>query len=99
MSDQSVIVNDQLHRFEQAADGEVAFLDYKLEGDRLTLVHTEVPDALEGRGLGSLLVKAALSYAQENDFTVIPVCEFVKSYLKRHPQAADNVRLAEVEHG
>jgi predicted GNAT family acetyltransferase len=46
-----------------------------------------------------LLVKAALSYAQENDFTVIPVCEFVKSYLKRRPEAADNVRLAEVEHG
>jgi predicted GNAT family acetyltransferase len=99
MADPSVTVNDQLLRFEHAADGEVAFLDYKLEGDRLTLVHTEVPEALEGRGLGGVLVKAALSYAQENDLTVIPVCSFVRSYLKRHPEAANGVRLAEVEHG
>ncbi len=98
MTDPSVTVNDELSRFEHVADGEVAFLDFKLEGEVLTLVHTEVPEALEGRGLGSLLAKAALSYAKEKDLTVVPVCSFVQSYLKRHPEAAEGIRLAEVEH-
>ena len=44
-------------------DGTVATLEYKLHGDRLHLVHTEVPAAFRGHGVGGRLVEAALAKA------------------------------------
>jgi uncharacterized protein len=54
-------------------------------------VHTEVPDALEGRGYGAALAEAALGWAREEGATVIPSCPFVSAYITRHPAYADLV--------
>ncbi|MGH2758279.1 MAG: GNAT family N-acetyltransferase [Actinomycetota bacterium] len=97
--DAGVAVNDARHRFEHDVDGHVAFLDYRLEEDRLTLVHTEVPEALGGRGLGAKLVSAALAYAKENGLTVVPQCSYVRSYLERKPEAAAGITVADPEDG
>ena len=94
-----VTVNEELHRFEHAVDGQVAFLDYRLDGDRLTLVHTEVPESLEGRGLGAVLVKGALAHAKEQALTVVPQCSYVRSYLERKPDAAEGITIADPEDG
>jgi predicted GNAT family acetyltransferase len=50
------------------------------------LLHTEVPDALEGQGYGAALAKAALSYAKDEGMKVIPSCPFVSTYVRRHPE-------------
>lgn len=71
-------------RFEVEADGHLAILEYALEEGAIALVHTEVPPQLEGRGLGSKLVKAALDYAEGQGLKVIPQCPFVASYIERH---------------
>ena len=62
-------------------------------GKRLALIHTEVPEAPEGRGLASLLAKTALDYARSNDLTVVPICPFVRSYLEKHPDEAARTKL------
>lgn len=77
------------HRFELDADGEMAFADYRREGGVLTVMHTEVPKRLEGRGIGSRLVAGILTIARAEGLTVVPHCSFVKAYIKRHPQHAD----------
>jgi predicted GNAT family acetyltransferase len=41
--------NTERHRFELDADGHVAFSNYKRADGVLTILHTEVPKALEGR--------------------------------------------------
>ena len=56
-------------------------------GSRFT--HTEVPDALEGRGIGKRLVKAALDDARAQGLKVVPVCPFVKHYIENHPETQD----------
>jgi uncharacterized protein len=58
--------NTALHRFELHVDGEVAVVVYEKAGDLLRLIHTEVPESLEGKGVGSKLVGAVLRFAQEN---------------------------------
>jgi predicted GNAT family acetyltransferase len=94
MSDAPVTRNVEHDRFEVTIDGSAAFLEYHLKGDRLVLVHTEVPAELEGRGVGGLIVRAALDYAREQGLTVVPRCPFVKSYLERHPDEAERVKTA-----
>ena len=68
------------------AKGRPPFLVYHARGTSLYLDHTEVPSALEGRGIGGQLAKAALEYARKNGMEVVPVCPFLLSYLRRHPE-------------
>ena len=55
----------------------------------LTILHTEVPKELEGRGIGSALVRGLLEIARAQGLKVQAVCPFVKAYLDRHPEYAD----------
>ncbi|MCC7076821.1 MAG: N-acetyltransferase [Acidimicrobiia bacterium] len=64
---------------------------YEVEGERLVLVHTGVPEELGGRGLGADLVRAALERATRDGLTIIPRCEFARGWLEKHPGAAAGV--------
>ncbi|MDQ2877533.1 MAG: N-acetyltransferase, partial [Pseudomonadota bacterium] len=46
--------------FELMVDGLRAVAAYQMEGDRIVFTHTKVPARLEGRGVGSKLIRAAL---------------------------------------
>jgi uncharacterized protein len=83
-----VIDNQDVSRFELHADGWLAELVYRIRGDRLVLVHTEVPVELEGRGIGSRLVTAAVDRAAREGLTLVPLCPFARDWLERHPEAA-----------
>ena len=52
----------------------------------LVLVHTEVPQQLEGRGIASALVKAAFRHAADKGMDVLPVCSYVRAWAQRHPE-------------
>jgi len=45
-----------------------------------------VPKKLEGRGVGSKLIRAALDSARDRGLKVIPICPFVKAFIVRHPE-------------
>ena len=87
----TVTDNTAEHRFEVALDGETAFAEYRLVEHGIILPHTVVPEAFEGRGVGSALAKAALGYARSNDLKVIPTCPFISSYVQKHPEWHDIV--------
>lgn len=80
--------NTDASRFELHADGWLAELVYRIRGDRLVLVHTEVPVELEGRGIGGRLVTAAVDRAAREGLTLVPLCPFARDWLGRHPEAA-----------
>lgn len=85
--------NDAEGRFELVEDGELAELVFRRVGPRLVLVHTGVPDALEGRGIGGRLVQAAVDHARAEGLTIVPRCPFAKSWLERHPDVAATVAI------
>lgn len=73
-------------RFEIEVDGSVAFLEYTRGPSELVLVHTEVPGAIAGRGLGGRLARHAFELAKEGGLRVELVCPFQIAWLGRHPE-------------
>jgi uncharacterized protein len=74
----------------RGVDGE-AELVYERAGDRLLLLHTEVPDQLSGHGLGGRLVGAAVDQARAESLTLVPWCPFARRWLHQHPDALHGV--------
>jgi hypothetical protein len=85
--------NHAAERFELTSDGHLAELVYRVEGDHLRLVHTGVPDELGGRGLGGVLVRAAVDRAEREGLTIIPDCPYARSWLEKHPDEAARVTI------
>lgn len=87
-----VLVDNTIdQQFEATIDGHVAIVQYSRDGRRLAITHTEVPLELEGRGVGSALMKAVLERARGEGLEIMPFCPFARTYLKRHPEYADLV--------
>jgi predicted GNAT family acetyltransferase len=70
-----------------------AELTYELDGKRLTLIHTGVPEALSGHGIGGRLVRASIARAAGEGLTIVPWCPFARRWLKEHPDAAPGVTI------
>ena len=73
-------------RFQTRAEGHLAYLDYERKDQTITLVHTKVPEELEGKGVGSKLARAALEFARKEGLQVVAECSFIASYIDRHPE-------------
>jgi predicted GNAT family acetyltransferase len=80
--------NREASRFELLKDGQLAFLQYERKMDAMVFVHTEVPPPLRGQGLGEALVEAGLRAARTEGLRIVPICPFVRAYLRKHPEPA-----------
>lgn len=82
----NVFKNDEKKRFELTVDGHIAFIDFTQRGtDLIKLIHTEVPEALSGRGIAAKLVEKTLIFLEENKFNTYPICPYVFAYKKNIP--------------
>ena len=85
-SEPAITLNQSKHRFELRTDGKLSMVVFEqIDDTTLALTHTEVHPDLEGQGIGSNLVKQVLAYVGEHTLKVVPLCPFVATYLKRHP--------------
>ncbi len=91
MSDITVTNNADAGRFETTIGGHTAFTEYRMLATGVLFPHTEVPPALEGKGVGSALAREALDWARAQGLKVMPVCTFIAGWIKRHPEAHDLV--------
>ncbi|HLZ87288.1 MAG TPA: GNAT family N-acetyltransferase [Puia sp.] len=81
----NVINNTQQQQFQLPVNGEIAWLEYRFSDGMIVLMHTDVPDQLSGKGIGSALAAAAFDYAKNHHLKVKVYCPFVKTWLARHP--------------
>src|SRR6476659_10313822 len=79
-------------RFVVHFDDADAELVYARVGPKLLdLQHTYVPESARGHGVAEVLAQAALSYAREQGYRIVPSCPFVRSWLRHHPEEASLV--------
>ncbi len=81
-----LVDNTEAKRYEFHIDGLVPKIEYIKTKDKIYLTHTEVPQALEGKGIGTALVRQVLEDVEEKELTLVPMCPFVAMYIKRHPK-------------
>jgi len=86
---EQVTNNEARQRYELAAEGGIAIAYYEPRGAAIALTHTVVPEKLQGHGLASILIKAALADIRKRDLRVVPDCPFVARYIERHPEERD----------
>jgi predicted GNAT family acetyltransferase len=93
MADIDVRKNEDAHRFEAFIDGErVGVAEYQLSDQLIVFTHTEVDDKCEGMGVGSALARGALDAVRgEGSRKVVPLCPFIKSWIRHHPDYEDLV--------
>ena len=87
--DATMTLNEPQHRFELIVDGHMAYEVFERFAGGIAYVHTLVPKALEGRGVGSALVRQLMDYARREHLLVRPDCSFVKAWLGKHPEYQD----------
>jgi uncharacterized protein len=87
--------NPERSRFEVFVGPTLAgFTDYHAQPGLVTLLHTEIDPAFEGRGIGTRFVSGVLDDLRRRDERVLPICPFVRAFLRRHPEYEDVVTPA-----
>jgi predicted GNAT family acetyltransferase len=84
--------NTALDRFELEVDGQLAVAYYRMTPGVITFVHTEVPQALSGRGIATKLIRGALEMVRAQGLEVVPQCPFVSAFMGKHPEYNDLLR-------
>jgi uncharacterized protein len=86
-----VLHDPKAGRFKIEVGNLTAVLEYEMEGKAMVFTHTGVPRPLEGQGVGARLAKTGLEFARRNSLRVVPACEFMDVYIRRHPEYQDLV--------
>jgi predicted GNAT family acetyltransferase len=81
--------NPALSRFEMDVNGTTAFVAYRLTKSAVVLVHTEVPKALEGHGVGTALAKGVLDLLRAQGRKAVVICAFIAAFIRKHPEYND----------
>ena len=81
----------EAHRWTVDLEGQRSLLDYRLADGVVTIRHTEVPQALGGRGIAGRLVGAVFAWARGEGYKVHPACEYAAAWIRRHPEQSDIV--------
>jgi uncharacterized protein len=92
MTDTELTIADvpEASRYEARIGTELAgWVDYRRARTRLVAIHTEVPPAFGGRGIGSALVRHVIADARAAGARISPMCPLFAAHFERHPEDAD----------
>lgn len=68
------------------------------DGPQRIFYHTTVDDAYAGQGLASVLARRALDDTVDAGLPVVPVCPYIKAWLRKHPDHQQHTVPVRPEH-
>ncbi|MBO0609523.1 GNAT family N-acetyltransferase [Myceligenerans salitolerans] len=66
---------------------------YERDGRTVVFTHTEVLPEYEGKGIASRLAQEALGLVRGGDDRIVPLCPFIRRYVKKHSPEYDDLLL------
>jgi predicted GNAT family acetyltransferase len=78
-------------RYEMDEQGQTAFADYRLQGDRMFIDYVFAPPALRGTGASGRLMTAVASDARARGLKITPICGYAATWLRRSAEFRDLV--------
>jgi predicted GNAT family acetyltransferase len=78
-----VTPNSSANRFETTIAGRLARVECRMSDNRMIITHTEVHEALRGKGVGQKLLTFAVKYAQKKGLEVVAECGYANWFLNR----------------
>jgi predicted GNAT family acetyltransferase len=93
MTEIKLELNERKHgAFNLYEDGiRIGEMVVSISGPALTVYHTEVDQAQEGKGFARQLLEKMVAYARENGLKVIPLCPYVHAQFRHHPEAYTDI--------
>lgn len=92
MVDVKVIDAPERGRYEGLVGDTLAgIVEYEDVGSERALMHTEVFDAFEGKGVGGALARGVLDDLRAREIKVRPFCPFIAGWIRRHTEYLDLV--------
>lgn len=64
----------------------MAEMSFSLKDKTLTVYHTEVQPAHEGKGIATLLLDHMTAFIRKNNYKVVPLCRFVHVQFKKNSE-------------
>lgn len=87
LSQFTTINNKDKNRFELRVQEHLGRIDYIINKTELIfLVHVEVDRKLQGMGVATKMLQDVFYYIEQQNMKMVPLCPFIASYLKRHPE-------------
>ena len=65
-------------KFIMHVDEDVASVTYRMENNIMFLMHSEVPLAQRGQGIGTKLVEKTFDYIQKHQINAIAICSHIR---------------------
>ena len=78
--------NRSANRFEVTLGDKLGMIIYRKEGSVYSMIHTEVPGEYKGQGIADHLAHEALEQVKAEHGQIVPLCPFVRAYIRRHPE-------------
>lgn len=78
--------NKAAQRYELQVEGQMSIIEYKQTDTHIYLLHTEVPQQQEGRGIATAIIEKVLLDIEAKGLRLKPLCPAVVSFLKRHAE-------------
>ena len=82
-----VILDEVNSQFRVHLEGDhYAIVKFEDKGDVYVITSTKVPEALQGKGYGKVMMEAVLPKIEQLGVKVEPICSYVVHYLNRNAQ-------------
>lgn len=57
--------------------------------EKIIIDHTDVGEALKGKGAGKLMLNSVVDFARKKGIKIVPLCPFAKSVFEKTPEMND----------
>ncbi len=85
----TVTNNTSQSRYELVEDGHLAYADYRVSGDVLSINYVFSPPELRGTGTAGRLMQGVMEDVKARGLKATPICGYAASWLKRHAEYSD----------